>query len=213
MSKQRDKDADDLLRRAYALRDQDEALTLYRDWADGYDRSMLDGLHYASPRRAVEHLLRFLDAREQPILDVGCGTGLAGAVLHELGCTALHGIDLSSDMLRVANARGIYQSLRQADLSQPLPIADDRYHAAVCTGTFTHAHVDASCLPELFRVIRPGGLFAFTVHLDVWQPMGFESTLESMTHDGTIALVDRFEDSYFEDAADPEGHYCVYRRA
>jgi len=43
------------------------------------------------------------DTKEQTsILDLGCGTGLIGKYLFEMGFTEIHGIDASSGMLREA---------------------------------------------------------------------------------------------------------------
>ena len=46
----------ELQRRAYGLRSDAESLALYRDWASTYDRTMLDGLQYQSPRLVAERL-------------------------------------------------------------------------------------------------------------------------------------------------------------
>lgn len=213
MKRTKDARADTLVQRAYALESPQQALALYHDWAESYDRSMVDGLGYASPRRCVAALLAHLPDRQVAILDVGCGTGLAGAALAAEGCTNLHGIDFSPEMLAVAARRGIYAKLSEADLTRPLPMHDATYGAAVCTGTFTHGHVDAACLGELFRVLAPGAPFAFTVHLDVWQPMGFAGGIAALVEHGTATWVEHFRDGYYEDATEPEGHYCVLRKA
>jgi predicted TPR repeat methyltransferase len=47
-----------------------------------------------------------------PILDAGCGTGLAGDCLRVLGYGELVGIDLSEPMLAHAARLGIYAALR-----------------------------------------------------------------------------------------------------
>lgn len=39
-------EADALVRRAYGVQDQDEALALYRDWATTYKRSMQDSYYF-----------------------------------------------------------------------------------------------------------------------------------------------------------------------
>lgn len=50
-----DPKAEDLLRRAYALSGEDPAETkaLYRDWAETYDGTMMDGLDYSAEMLAV----------------------------------------------------------------------------------------------------------------------------------------------------------------
>ena len=49
----KDKQAEELLRRAYELdgANIDETKALYRDWAETYDGTMIDGLGYVSPMK------------------------------------------------------------------------------------------------------------------------------------------------------------------
>ncbi len=204
--------ADELLERAYSLAGQEDALELYHDWAATYDETMTEGLHYASPRRCAGLLARHLPDKSDRILDVGCGTGLAAGELAKLGFENFDGIDISPDMLETAKSRAIYKRLEVADLLKPLQIETGSYDAAISTGTFTHAHVGSGCLAELFRVLKPGGLFAFTVHLDVWEPQGFGRELGRLQAERIADPVEMFLGSYFSTADEPEGRYCVYRR-
>ncbi len=202
----------ELVERAYSLRDSTEAKQLYREWATSYDGSMLDGLAYVTPARTAEMLARHLTRRDAAILDVGCGTGLAGAQLVRRGFTAIDALDFSPEMLAVAEQRGIYGSLIEADLTKTLPVADTSYDALICTGTFTHAHVGATCLDELIRILVPGGLFACTIHNDVWEPLGFADKLRELTSAGVLQTLEERQDIYFESDDTPQGRYLVWRR-
>ncbi len=51
-----------------------------------------------------------------PVLDLGCGTGLAGLAISDLPIGTLHGVDLSPRMLAQAAAKGIYATLTEADV-------------------------------------------------------------------------------------------------
>ena len=208
-----EQEASDLVERAYSVSDPDEAKELYRDWAESYDASMVDGLAYLTPSRTAEMLARHLADHEAPVLDVGCGTGLAGAALRAHGFSEIDAIDFSPEMLAVAGRRGIYGRLVEADLTKSLPIADAAYSAWICTGTFTHAHVGADCLDELLRILRPGGLLACTVHNDVWEPMGFAAKFASLTASGALSEVENVQGPYYETDTEPEGRYLTYRRA
>jgi predicted TPR repeat methyltransferase len=201
-----------MLERAYALKGASEALALYRDWAENYDRTMLEGLGYVTPARTAQLLAAYLTGREASILDVGAGTGLAGAELARCGFTRVDALDFSPQMLAVAGSRGVYARLIEADLTQPLPLADGAFDAMICTGTFTHAHVGAGCLPELFRVLKPGGLFACTVHKDVWHEAGFAERVAEMALCGTLAVLYHQRGTYYSNSQSPEGWYCVWQR-
>ena len=201
-----------LLKRAYGLKDSDEARALYRDWAESYDATMLDGLAYLTPSRTAAMLARHLADKGAKILDVGCGTGLAGAELSRLGYTNIDALDYSPEMLAVAGKRGVYGALIEADLTDPLAIETASYDALICTGTFTHAHVDAACLDELLRILAPGGYFACTIHNDVWQPMGFAKKVGALMADGVLKVCEENQGVYFETDEVPQGRYVTWVR-
>ncbi|MEM9278162.1 MAG: class I SAM-dependent methyltransferase [Pseudomonadota bacterium] len=204
--------ADELLNRAYSLQTEDESRALYKDWAETYDKTMLDGLGYLTPRKTAELLATVVEDKTARILDVGCGTGLAGAELVRLGYNNIDALDYSAEMLAVAAKRKIYTELQEIDLTQDIKLASARYDAMICTGTFTHAHVGASCLKELFRLLKPGGKFACTVHNDVWISAGFETEISGFEKKGTIATRYHQPGTYFEDATEPEGWFIVWEK-
>ena len=69
---------------------------------------MIGQLAYAAPQILRDLADLVMPGREQlAILDLGCGTGLAGAVFKPLAAR-LDGIDLSPAMIEKARARGIY---------------------------------------------------------------------------------------------------------
>ena len=173
---------------------------------------MLDGLGYQTPMRAAALLASHLVERDCPVLDVGAGTGLAGEALAGHGFTAIDALDFSPEMLAVAISRGVYRAAIEADLNRLLPVSDDSYGALVSTGTFTHSHVDAGCLPELFRILRRGGLFAGTVHRDVWRHCGFEEMTSHLASQSVLETVLREEGTYYRGSVAPEGYYCIWRR-
>jgi predicted TPR repeat methyltransferase len=201
-----------LLARAYALKDQAQARELYREWAASYDATMLDGLGYLTPANTADLLAAYVNERDCRVLDVGSGTGLAGAALAAHGFTHIDALDFSPQMLAVARARGVYANLIEADLAQPLAVPAASFDAMICTGTFTHAHVGAQCLDELFRVLAPGGMFACTVHKDVWHPAGFAARIASLERAGTLAVLYHRPGNYYRSSVEPEGYYCVWHR-
>ena len=203
-------EAEAILARAYALKDPAHARALYRDWARTYDETMLSGLGYLTPPRTAALLAAYLPDTSARILDAGSGTGLAGVELSRLGCRNLDALDFSKEMLAVAQARGIYANLIEADLTRPLALADASYDCMISTGTFTHGHVGAQCLHELFRVLRPGGIFACTVHRDVWHPSGFEETTRELALAGQLIELYRQQGTYYAASTEPEGYFCAW---
>ena len=195
---------------AYSLKDKEGILSFYRKWADDYDRKM-ESLGYLSPRDIAALLADHLEDREATVLDLGCGTGLTGHEVAERGFTQIDGIDISGEMVAVARSRGFYRRLLVGDLNQPLPIPDNAYDAAISSGTFTHGHVGPEPLPEILRVLKPGGLLACTIHFDLWHNRGFDAMLARLMSDGHFRCEALSEGPYNE-GSDNEGWFCVYRK-
>jgi len=202
----------ELLSRAYELETDEDTKALYQDWAETYDETMLAGLGYLTPSNTAKLLTRFLDDKQASILDIGSGTGLAGQELHNRGYDNLTALDYSTDMLRVAGERRIYNALIEADLNARLELQDASYDAMICTGTFTHAHVRANCLDELWRVLKPHGLFACTVHHDIMVESGFDKKLESFKQSEIIKILHWEPDIFFDTSKAPDGLYMIWQK-
>jgi len=201
----------DFVDEAYHLANAEDMVEFYRKWAQDYDRQMIEIRGYISPARIAEMLVRQLPQKNAAVLDIGCGTGLTCRLLAEQGYDRLDGIDLSRDMLGVARERDIYRDLIQADVNQPLPLESASYDGVISSGTFTHGHVGPQPLAEIFRVLKPGGVLACTVHQDLWQSMGFEERFIALVDEHVAAQISLELGSYYQDGA-PEGWFCVYRK-
>jgi predicted TPR repeat methyltransferase len=96
------------------------------------------------------------------MLDLGCGTGLAGPLLRKLG-TELMGVDISSRMLEKARARGVYDRLDQAEFASFL----ERQSEPVDLLFAADALIYFGDLTRLFALasasLGPKGIFAFDV--------------------------------------------------
>ena len=207
--------ADDLLARAYALTGIDEAETkaLYRDWAATYDDTMLEGLGYQSPAKVSALLARQNPRLDASILDIGCGTGLLAEHLRALGFANIDGLDFSADMLAEAQRLKRINNAYNRDLNQPLPAPDQPYDYLVSTGTFTHGHVNALCLPELMNWLVDGGMLIATVHQDVWSQGLFDQTIERMQRDGFLKSADMEKGTLFTTDQESTGWYLTITKA
>lgn len=202
----------ELLRRAYGLSSDEESQALYRDWARTYDKTMLEGLHYQSPNLVADRLAALMPGRDNPVLDIGCGTGLAGRELSARSFTVIDGIDISPEMMAVAHEKGGYRDLICADLNARLPLADGAYQGAICCGTFTSGHVRARCLDEIIRLLAAGAPFAFTVKLEVWESFGFRGKLAQLEKAGLLAIVALEPGCLYANSPEADGMFCSVRR-
>ena len=203
-----------LLARAYALRsnDPDETLKLYADWAETYDQTMLDGLSYRSPQRIATLTAMTEARRDVRVLDVGCGTGLLASSLRAEGFNRVDGLDYSAPMLAVAQREGRIDEAFLRDLNERLGMGAECYDMLVSTGTFTHGHVGAGCLPELLALLVPGGHLICTVHRDVWDAGGFGMGLRALAEAKVAAVSWREAARLFAPDDQPSGWYVVVEK-
>ena len=99
------------------------------------------------------------------VLDIGCGTGVATAILHGNGAQ-VSGIDLSPNM--IAQARRLHPDIEFAVGSMPARDLPDGCAGGVCAW-YSVIHIPDEQLPAVFaefhRVLVPGGvaLLAFQI--------------------------------------------------
>lgn len=156
---------------AYALKSAADTKRLYAAWADSYDTDFCDAQGYQSPREVVRAFAE--GGGTGPILDVGAGTGVVGEGLAAAGLGPVDALDLSPAMLNVAQGKGVYRSLIEADVTRPLGLSG--YNGIVSAGTFTFGHVGPEGLPPLLDVAQQGCLFVVTVNAQHFVNAGFEA--------------------------------------
>ena len=204
-------DPDELLARAYEVETQDDSLALYKDWADTYDEHLEQGLNYLAPSAIAAVFAEYVADKAATVVDIGCGTGLTGVAAAAQGYSTLDGIDISPEMLGEAGKKGLYRALIEADLTGPLDIADETYGAAISSGTFTHAHVGAGALDEIFRILKPGAMFACTINAEVWVENGFGPKISALTRSGVVHVREVRPGTYFQ-GADAIGRFVVFQK-
>lgn len=200
------------LDKAYEIDGPEDAKSLYGSWAATYDDSFGEGWGYIAPREIAKIFREEADGNE-PVLDIGAGTGLLTEHLTDLD---VDGIDITPEMLAKARAKSIYRALYEGDLLQPLAFSDDAYGGVVSCGTFTHGHVGPACFPELLRVTRPGALFVCGTIAAVLDGAGFGSALAEMVARELIEPVRFREIPIYEGQGHPHagdrGLVMVFRR-
>ncbi len=143
------------------------------------------------PNRFPEAELNVLgDVRGKDILEIGCGGAQFGIELAKRGAR-LTGIDLSDEQVRHARqhakAAGVDYTVVRGNAEDLSRFKDSSFDIAVSDFALGFLDLDR-LLPEIARVLRPGGFCALS-----WS----SPILECMTFDGSPPLV-KFVRPYFE---------------
>ena len=159
----------------------------YADWAASYDaENAASG--FRLPQMCAAFFARHVPVGSAPVLDAGCGTGLAGDCLRISGYRDIVGLDLSERMLAHAERRGLYASLHRMTLGETLDFASGRFAAMIASGVFTEGHAPHASFDELIRVTRSGGCLVFSVRDDIYERHGFRERQEALEREGRWRL-------------------------
>lgn len=137
---------------------------LFDEFADHFDTQLRDKLAYRGPELLFEALTRTAAGplANLDILDLGCGTGLAGETFRH-AARRLDGVDLSPKIIAQAAAKQVYDRLSVGDIVAHLSASDDRYDLILAADVFVYLGDLAPVLAAARRVLRDDGRLAFTV--------------------------------------------------
>jgi predicted TPR repeat methyltransferase len=137
---------------------------LFDEYADRFDEHLVGTLKYRAPDLLFDAMARFVRSHKLDILDLGCGTGLVGARFHPLART-LTGVDFSSNMLKVAQRRQIYDNLVCGELTDFLRTQAQSFDLVVGTDVFLYIGDLSGVFQGVRGALREGGLFGFSVEI------------------------------------------------
>lgn len=125
---------------------------------------VLENLNYQAPQRLGELLAKALPPPplQLEVLDAGCGTGLCGPVLRPYA-RRLVGVDLSAGMLARSRARGVYDELTQAELTDFLERQGDAFNVIASADTLVYFGDLERVLAAATGALRSGGRLFFSL--------------------------------------------------
>lgn len=146
---------------------KEEIKAVYASWADTFDEDITK-FNYSSPEIMCTKLFSLTDSSAVSVLDVACGSGLVAPPFVRTAASKgvdlrLDGIDYSEALLDVASKKDWYTALYNADLNDPLPIADETYDFIISGGLFFAGHCGPEVLPNIAKCLKIGGFALFTV--------------------------------------------------
>ena len=184
--------------------DSEELRRRYDLWAGQYDADVGNIEDYLAPRETVKVATDHFD-KSGHILDAGAGTGLVGQALKDKGFQNIVAADYSAEMLKVAQAKGIYAQTHQCDFSQPTDLSENSFDGIITCGTTSQ--VPSASLREYVRLIRPGGKIIFAAATDPWFECGYADILAELEAAGVVSLVSRGEAFQMMPTTEPQ-FYC-----
>lgn len=143
----------------------DYVVELFDGYADCFDEHLVRRLNYRGPELLLEAIEKVRLDRKLDILDLGCGTGLCGALFRPLAAS-LVGVDLSSRMVERSRVRGVYDRLIKAEIVDAIRSSRAQFDVILAADVFIYV----GDLEAVFRAaadcLRSAGVFAFTIEFD-----------------------------------------------
>ena len=147
-----------------------------------YDETF-DEWGYVGPQTAAAIMRNFVPVSGR-ILDAACGSGLSGTALRYLGYENVEGIDISAELLVLAEKTGAYERLERVDMQDfPLPFEDGDFDAVSFIGALTYFE-SSQILRELCRIVRSGGFVVFSQRDDIMREQDYGARLDELESEG-----------------------------
>ncbi|XP_048249305.1 methyltransferase-like protein 27 isoform X2 [Haliotis rufescens] len=137
-----------------------QAVEQYSTWSRKYEKDLCPG-RYKGPMIAGKVVADYFedDREKKKIIDIAAGTGFVAEHLRTHGFVHIDALEPSSKMLLRAKEKGLYEDYYTEYLCEvPLPIPNDTYDCAVTSGGMGEGHIPCSGIPELIRIVKPGGI-------------------------------------------------------
>lgn len=128
---------------------------LFDNFAETYENT-LKNIDY----NVVDKIAELYAPFNGKILDLGCGTGLLGAKIKN-SANQIYGVDISSNMLKLAADKNVYTELENQDISTYLQTALAKFDCVVAADVFCYF----GALENIFQNIFPTRLI-FSVESD-----------------------------------------------
>lgn len=149
-------------------------IDMYDDWSERYDNEFEYIKRWCGPQFVHQTLSDTFNihARRVRVLDIGIGTGMLSAQFRDANPTChITGIDISGGMLEKCRDKDIADRLIKRDFQKKgLPFPDKHFDVAVSSGVFELLDKPDKVIQEMGRVLRPDGVFGFTVFSDAPKP-------------------------------------------
>ena len=161
---------------------------LYASWASTYDNEVQKN-GYVTPERVAKALKDIVTNQSEVILDYGCGTGLSGSALQAVGFTNIDGLDVSQEMVSLAEKKCIYKKLTVFDPSTKIPVHADQYKIITAIGVIGAGAAPLEVFDNLFSLLPPSGLFGFSFNDHTLSDPNYEGKVNQCLSSGQAIIL------------------------
>jgi predicted TPR repeat methyltransferase len=161
---------------------------LYASWASTYDNEVQKN-GYVTPERVAKALKDIVTNQSEVILDYGCGTGLSGSALQAVGFTNIDGLDVSQEMVSLAEKKSIYKKLTVFDPSTKIPVHADQYKIITAIGVIGAGAAPLEVFDNLFSLLPPSGLFGFSFNDHTLSDPNYEGKVNQCLSSGQAIIL------------------------
>ena len=137
---------------------------LFDYYSTDFERHLLETLKYRIPDVLYKAFARVYRGNK-PIsksVDLGCGTGLAGLAFKPI-VTRIDGVDLSSEMLKKAQVKGIYAKLHNVGIVEYLNNCAENYDLFIAADVLTYIGNLAPLFATVKECATRGAFFVFSI--------------------------------------------------
>ncbi|XP_072018351.1 uncharacterized protein [Amphiura filiformis] len=120
---------------------------------------------YTVGLRAFANIIStFVSDKKCQMIDIAAGSGLLGFEMKKLGFENIDGLEPVEDMIKMQPS-GIYGKLYRELISKEKTTSiPTGYYDCVVSGAGIYAgHIEVDALPEIIRIVKPGGLITFNI--------------------------------------------------
>ncbi len=143
-----------------------------------YAKIPTDKIHYGAGTPTENELQLVGDPQGRDVIDVGCGGGQNTIAFKRVGAARVVGIDQSTEQLEFARDLAARESIDVEFLKSAVetldPVPDASFDAAFSSYCFQFVADIRATFRSVYRVLRPGGRFAFCLDHPAYMMFGTE---------------------------------------
>ena len=147
---------------------------------------------------------------EGEVFDMGCGTGLVGLHLKELGYTKVVGVDASAGMIKVAGEKQAYSQLAELFLGSPSTFPKEyhnRFDAITAAGILAEGHLGPEVFEEFLLALKTKGFAIFTTRTMYLEKYSYGARMDEIEKEGRWKKVKEVTFTRYDKLEEEVGRY------